>query len=142
MSIFALCAASVSLVRRGKANSPIWMSWMVFIGCSRIATLTILPLFTTSWTCTGPYTVLPTLPVIVVSPAVKGPATLRNSPGTVVAEDDEDDEDPPPVPVVAATGTDGECDLNDNRATRPAMVPVTARTTRRISRIVSPQNSN
>ena len=46
------------------------------------------------------------------------------------------------MPVVAATGTLGECDLNDNRATRPAMVPVTARITRRMSRIVSPQNSN
>src|SRR5215467_1267267 len=117
------------------------MSWIVLVGCSRIATLTILPLFTTSWTCTGPYTVWPTLPVIVVSPWVNGPATLRNSPGTVVAEE-EDEEDPPAVPVVAATGTAGECDLNDNRATRPAMVPVTARITRRMSRIVSPQNSN
>ena len=51
-------------------------------------------------------------------------------------------DDAPPVPLVAATGTVGSCDLNDSRATRPAMVPVTARITRRMSRIVSPQNSN
>ena len=57
-------------------------------------------------------------------------------------EDDVDDVDDPPVPLVAATGVVGSCDLNDSRATRPAMVPVTARITRRISRIVSPQNSN
>jgi len=41
------------------------------------------------------------------------------------AEEDED-EVPPEPPVVAATGADGTCDLNDSRATRPAMVPATA----------------
>ena len=67
-----------------------------------------------------------TLPVIVVSPAVSGPATLWNSPGIVLeddeAEEEDDDVDDPPVPLVDATGTVGECALNDNRATRPAMV--------------------
>src|SRR5580704_8196711 len=117
---------------------------MVLVGCSSTATLTILWLFTTSWICTGPYAVLPTLPVIVVSPGVRVPATLWNSPGIVLEDDveeDDDVDDPPPVPVVAATGTVGACALNDRRATRPAMVPVTARITRRISRS-SPQNSN
>ena len=76
-----------------------------------------------------------------------------NSPGTVVVcppeeeEDDEDEEEeedelPPDPPLVAAAGTDGTCDLNDSRATRPAMVPVTARITRRIVADPLPQNSN
>src|SRR5580704_5601717 len=116
---------------------------MVLVGCSSTATFTILWLFTTSSTCTGPYTVLATLPVIVVSPAVSGPATLWNSPGIVLEDDveEEDDVDDPPVPLVDATGTVGTCALNDRRATRPAMVPVTARITLRMSRS-SPQNSN
>src|SRR5271170_5069788 len=105
------------------------MSWMVLVGCSSTVTLTILWLFTISRICTGPYTVSATLPVIAVSPAVRPPTALPvgNSPGTVV-EDDEDDVDDPPVPLVAATGVVGSCDLKDSRATRPAMVPVTART--------------
>ena len=76
-----------------------------------------------------------------------------NSPGTVVVcppddedEEDEDEEDEdellPDPPVVAATGMDGTCDLNDSRATRPAMVPVTARITRRMFADPLPQNSN
>src|ERR1700722_2496039 len=118
------------------------MSWMVLVGCSSTATFTILWVFTTSWICTGPYAVLATLPVMVVSPAVSVPVVLWNSPGMVLEDDDvEEDVDDVdellPVPVVAATGTVGACDLNDSRATRPAMVPVTARITRRMSRIVS-----
>ena len=53
----------------------------------------------------------------------------------------DDAEDPPAVPLVEATGRTGECDLNDSRATRPAMVPTTARITRRMTDRL-PQNSN
>ncbi len=78
------------------------------------------------------------MPSTAVSPAGRFLATdpCGNSPGTVCVcppEEDEDDEDElPPEPAAAATGIDGTCDLNDSRATRPAMVPVTARITRRM----------
>ena len=55
----------------------------------------------------------------------------------VGVDEEDDDDDPLPVPLVDATGTVGTCDLNDNRATRPEIVPVTARITRRMSRIIS-----
>src|SRR5712691_8900863 len=60
-------------------------------------------------------------------------------------EDDEDAEEDELLPdplTVAATGLDGMCDLNDSRATRPAMVPVTARITRRMFADPLLQNSN
>src|ERR1700739_1855710 len=63
-------------MRWGDANWPIWMSWIVLCGCSRIETLTIFLARTTSWTCTGPYTVLAGWPGIVVSPAVRLPGWL------------------------------------------------------------------
>jgi hypothetical protein len=98
--------------------------------------------------------VLATFPLTAVSPAGRFLAIdpCGNAPGTTsvwpppeddedAEEDDDEDEVPPAPPVVAATGADGTCDLNDNRATRPAMVPATARITRRMARILS-QNSN
>src|ERR1700761_7071804 len=143
-SILPFCAASVSLISLGKANLPIWTSFRVLVGCMSTATLTILPFRLISWIWTGPYEVLATFPLTAVSPAGKFLAIdpCGNAPGTTSVcpppEDDGEVEDEevevPPVPVVAATGADGTCDLNDSRATRPAMVPVTARITRRMTR--------
>ena len=71
--------------------------------------MTILLFFTTSWICTGPYTVLATLPVTVVSPGVRVPASSGTPRVSSCAEDDDEDDvvDPPLVPVVAATGMVG-----------------------------------
>src|SRR5579862_2801791 len=121
----------------GNANWPIWMSWMVLSGCSRIETLMIFLARTTSWTCTGPYTVLAGWPVIVLSPAVRPPAWVpvgTTAPGP--ASDTDEDDTPAPVPLTVAVGIVGACDLNVSRATRPAMVAVIARIARRISRIL------
>src|SRR5689334_24210469 len=109
------------------------------------ATLTILAFRLISWIWTGPYEVFATFPLTAVSPAGRFLAIdpCGNAPGTTSVcpppEDggeveDEDVEVPPVPPVVAATGADGTCDLNDSRATRPAMVPVMARITRRMTR--------
>src|SRR5689334_22627095 len=112
------------------------------------ATLTILAFRLISWIWTGPYEVFATFPLTAVSPAGRFLAIdpCGNAPGTISVcpppEDDEAEEEddeaevPPEPPAVAATGTDGTCDLNDSRATRPAMVPVTARITRRMARIL------
>src|SRR5690348_18063033 len=111
------------------------------------ATLTILPFRLISWIWTVPYEMLATCPLTAVSPAGKFLAIdpCGNAPGTTSVcpppEVEDEEVEVPPVPVVAATGADGTCDLNDSRATRPAMVPVTARITRRMTRI-PPQNSN
>src|SRR5271154_3127199 len=81
---------------------------------------------------------------MVVSPAARPPDALPvgTAPGAGADEDGAADaDDPAPVPLVAATGMAGTCDLNDSRATRPAMVPVTARITRRMTDRL-PQNSN
>src|SRR5690349_17801358 len=118
------------------------------------ATLTILPFRLISWIWTGPYEVLATFPLTAVSPAGRFLAIdpCGNAPGTTsvcpppLADEDADEEAPaadvPPAPLaVAASGLDGTCDLNDSRAARPAMVPVTARITRRMV-ADPPQNSN
>src|SRR5580698_1183607 len=144
-SILPFCAASVSPIRRGKANWPICMSWMVLLGCCRTDTLTILLSFTTSWIWTGPYIVSATFPVTVCSPAGRPvcwpvvnpwPPEDDPEPDEPVPDDPEPDPDVPPdetpVPLVAAAMA-GTCDLNDRRATRPAMVLTTARMARRIS---------
>src|ERR1043165_1450805 len=82
---------------------------------------------------------------LAIDPCGNAPGTTSVCPppeddGEVEVEDEEA-EVPPVPPVVAATGADGTCDLNDSRATRPAMVPVTARIARRMTRF-SPQNWN
>src|SRR5690348_16976864 len=120
------------------------------------ATLTILPFRLISWIWTGPYEVLATFPLTAVSPAGrflaidpcgKAPGTTSVCPPPLDDADaageapDDDDAPPPEPPAVAARGLDGTCDLNDSRATRPAMVPVTARITRRMV-ADPPQNSN
>src|ERR1700733_12356719 len=145
-SILAFCAASVSPIRRGKANWPICMSWMVLLGCCRTDTLTILLSFTTSWIWTGPEIELATLPVTVCSSAgrpvcfpVANPWPPEVDPPKPDPDDPEPEPDPEPdvppddTPVPLAAATAGTCDLNDRRATRPAMVAVTARMARRIS---------
>src|SRR5207249_11547252 len=78
---------------------------------------------------------------LAIDPCGNAPGTTSVCPPPEDDEDAVDDEVPPEPPVVAATGADGTCDLNDSRATRPAMVPATARITRRMARIL-PQNSN
>jgi hypothetical protein len=81
---------------------------------------------------------------LAIDPCGNAPGTTSVCPLPLAGEAVAEDEDvlPPEPLAVAATGLDGTCDLNDSRAARPAIVPVTARMTRRISADPLPQNSN
>src|SRR6185295_2474883 len=100
MSMFALCADSVSCVRTGNASALICWSLPLPLGYCGTSTAVILPLATVSATCTGPQRVWATEPVTVVPDVVEPvpllvPELLPVDGAAAVPE---------PVPVPGATG--------------------------------------